>query len=320
MTEMDLLTTLRAEVPAQVTAESAQRFAASFDAYRHTGTSPFSTRRRAIRPFGWPSFPRLVLVTGLAAATGAAIVVASTQHPHASRSASAAPAQGSTPAPATRSATPGATRTGPLTVQELANRASVAVLGAPAVSPSQWIYLKTVTEGIPGQPAGPQTHELWMTADGAHSAMISDGHVQVFTEPAGDVTYAQLVRFSGNPRGLVAYIRGREASIHHGTASDVWFWTFDEMNQVFASYLLPPKTAATVFQAMPYIPGLAAEKTAKGVAFSLSIDLGLSDKLVLDPASYRVTSLHIHFTNAPSQNIDVTVLAQVPVSSPGTRH
>jgi hypothetical protein len=318
VTEMDLLTRLRAEVPVQVTADAAQRFATAFDAYRGTGSSPFSTRRRAIRRFGWPSFPRLALMTGLAAAAvGAGIVVASTQHSHASHSTSAASAEGSTPAG--RPATPGATETGPLTVQELAYRASAAALSAPAVSPSQWIYLKTVTEGIAGQPAGPQTHELWMTADSTRSAMTSDGHVKVFNEPAGDVTYAQLVRFSGNPRGLVAYIRSREASIHPGTASEVWFWTFDEMNQVFASYLLPPKTAATVFQAMPYIPGLTAEKTAKGVAFSLSIDLGMSDKLVLDPASYRVTSLHIHFTDVPSTNIDVTFLAQVPVSGPGTR-
>jgi hypothetical protein len=318
VTEIDLLTVLRSEVPTQVTAEAERLFAAAFDPHRTIGGTAANTRHRATPRFGWPGLSRLALVTGLAAAAGTGIVVATTQHPAGNHPAALASA--GRPTSTSGPATPGGTATGPLTVQDLAYRASAAALGAPTVRPGQWIYLKTVTEGLPGQPAGPQSHELWMTADGSRSAVIRDGRVKVFAEPPTDITYAELVKFSGDPRGLVEYVHRREASIHPGTAGENWFWTFDAMNQVFAAYLLPPKAAATVFQAMPYVPGITAEKEAKGSAFSLADGLGLSDKLVLDPVSYRVTSLHIHFTYVPSRNIDVAFLAQVPVSGPGVRH
>ena len=306
MTEMDQLARLGAEVPACVSPEAERRFHAALSAER---------ARPSARPWrGRLSLPRLAgtagIAVGLAAVVTAGLVLAV---PH-------SPAK--------------PTVTGLPTVQELAYHASATALAQPAVSPGQWLYVKTTLVGWSGDHrVYSETSEDWQTADDLTQARYSGGKLESFhgTIESVHFSYADLAKFPASPQALAKYIFDRLTSqykipVGSGGSTDVaWAETFGAMADLFRFYDLPPQVAAEVFRAMPYIPGVTVEKVpGGGVAFAISTRALGIEEVILDPSSYAVTAVvetHPAGIVMPKgmSGTDYAYLTRVPVSGPGVR-
>jgi hypothetical protein len=329
--EMDLLTRLRAEVPATVSPRAAHRFHAGLAAERSTGpqrATPWWRVPPSRRSLPRLSLSRLALATGLAAAVAAGIVVA------VPRSAA------NRPAPANHRATQAA----PLTVRELAYRAAAAALAAPSVAPGQWMYAKEVIynnctkkEGAKaGKTAGGVSSicatisgpDTWQTADDTRWAYYDDhGHLVVKDNPrvAADITYAAAVKLPANPQALVKYLYGyvsrTETVTPPGNPSELWLGTFYALAQLLQEYVLPPRLAAEFFGALPYVHGVMVAQAPGYVAFTwekpMPIGTMYSTTLILDPSTYTVIGQVPGPVSDPSDIVPVPV--RVPVSGPGVR-
>lgn len=283
-----------------------------------------------------------LVACGAAAAAAAGIVVAV---PHSPGGPPAAGPAASHPPAGTPSATRAATGPPP-TVQELAYRASAAALAAPAVAPGQWVYTKEIQRlSIATPPKGPHpggtkydqytwkdgyettTSESWQTADGLKITEIdyADDSLKVESNPTlgKDISYAELVGFKGDPRALASYVFHRETQIlGPEPAAQTWFETYYELAGLFGWFDLPPRVTAEILRALPYVPGVRVEKVAGGIAFSdagvepTSAHEGEAVRIVLDPASYTVTSVNISSGKFSNQ---FNLVNRVPVSGPGVR-
>lgn len=303
MTEMDLLTRFRAEVPAQVSAEAERRFHAALHSERNRPA-------RLPRP-AWPrrsrSLPGLALAAGLAAAAAVALVAA-VPHSPASHPATSQP-------PTSQAVLP--------TVRELAYRASTAALAATAVSPGQWVYHKgTITTTAPkGHHGTYTTTETWQTANGLRSAWYYRGQLSIYATPTEgkDISYAELATLPSSPQALVKYIYGREQQILGPEPADLnWQMTFNEVAGLFAYFALPPKIAASLFRALPYIPGVRVARDADGIAFIRSYGRLDTEKVILSPSTYALTRV-VLADPASGVSKQSTLSAWVPVSGPGIR-
>ena len=323
MNEMDLLTRLRAEVPAEVSPRAADRCYAAFAAERHTEPRRAAPAAPRWRPSSARlSLPRLALAAGLAAAAAAGIVVAVPR----------SPAHG--PAP--------------LTVRELAYRAATAALAAPSVAPSQWAYMgvghSTNCPKGPDTPAARSSGipycsitdqpESWQTADGTRGAYYDEhGHLVVRDNPrvGAQIAYASAVKLPADPRALVKYLYGnvsRTDSVSPpGNASELWLGTFYAVVGLLQDYILPPRLAAELFRALPYVHGVQVMQAAGLVGFtwvgftaeSRSVRVpARTQTMMLDPSTYAVTGAA---TVSASGRILATmeVPAKIPVSGPGVR-
>lgn len=301
MTEMDLLTRLRAEVPAQASPEAERRFRAALLSEQDRPPRP----ARPAPPRRSLPLPRIGLAAGLAAAAAAAIMVAV---PH---------------SPASHPVTSQSTAPALPTVQELAFRASAAALAAKPVSPGQWVYQKsTITtikpKGGHGQDA---TTETWQTADGLHSAWYYHGQLGVHATPTEgkDISYAELAKLPPSPPALAKYIYGREQQVLGPEPANLnWQMTFNEIAGLFNYFVLPPKVAAALFQALPSIPGVEVVKGAGSIAFIRSYGNLVNEKVILGPSTYTVTGL-VLADPAGGFTKQFTFSAWVPVSGPGAR-
>ena len=300
MNEMNLLTRLRAEVPAQVSLEAERRFHASF----------YSGQDRAPRPARL-ALPRRSLplpLIGLAATLAAAVAVAITvavPHSPAGHPASAQPP------------------TAPPTVRELAYRAATAALGAKPVSPGQWVYEKsTVTTIAPNGGRGKDTTtETWQTADGLRSAWYFHGELGVHATPVEgkDISYAELAKLPASPPALVKYIYGREQQILGPEPANLnWQMTFNQIAGLFNQFVLPPKTAAALFQALPSIPGVRIAKGTGSIAFTRSYGNLDTEKVILSSSTYTVTGIVLADPDGGAAK-QFTFTARTPVSGPGVR-
>jgi hypothetical protein len=311
VTEIDQLSRLRAEVPARVSAEAERRFHAAFAAECARAAS-----RPATRP---PRRARPRVVLGAALVPTAAIAVAVAAIVSAGPHGPAVVSPGSTTPEASTLTAPAGT----LTVQELAYRASAAALSARSVAPGQWLYTKTNIKSIPpggGPPVLNQDQEDWQTADGLHAAWYFKGQLSVYATPTEgrDISYAELSKFPADPRALAKYVYGRELQIlGQEPAALNWFMTFDEMAGLFRQFDLPPAVAAEIFRAMPDIPGIRVAKVPGGIAFTMSYN-GLADQVILDPASYTVTSVVLTGAQAKYAK-KFTLISRVAVAGPGVR-
>lgn len=296
MTEMDLLTRFRAEVPDRVSPEAERRFYAALHSERSRPPRP----ARGASPHRSLPLPRFALAAALAVAAAAAIVVAvphsPASHPAASQPAAALP-----------------------TVQELAYRASTAALAASPVSPGQWVYDKTTT-AWDGSQGKQRTTETWQTADGLRSAWYYHGQLDVYATPTEgkDISYAELAQLPSSPPALTRYIYEREQQILGPESANLnWQMTFNEIAGLFRYFVLPPKAAATLFQALPYIPGVQVVKEADSISFIRS-DGGLAtEKVILSPSTYTVTGTVLAGpAGGPAKQF---TFSRVPVSGPGVR-
>jgi len=209
-----------------------------------------------------------------------------------------------------------------LTVRELAYRASAAALAAPSVAPGQWLYTKvSTTTFLPGRPPIlHQDQEAWQTADGLHAAWYFNGRLSVYATPTEgkDISYAEAARFPADPRALAHYLYDRELQIlGRESASLNWFMTFDAMAGLFNRFDLPPRVAAGIFAAMPDIPGVTVTKVPGGVAFTMGYGT-MSDQVILNPASYTVTSVVLSAAQSKLAK-EFTLISRVGVTGPGVR-
>jgi hypothetical protein len=250
---------------------------------------------------------RLALAAGLAA-TATAAVVAAVPHSPASQ-----------PPSHPVSGQPSATLP---TVRELAYRASTAALAAKPVSPGQWEYHKsTKTIALKGRHDKDWTTETWQTADGLHSAWYYHGQLGVHATPTEgrDISYAELTKLPSSPPALAKYVYGREQQILGPEPADLnWQMTFDAIAGYFNYFVLPPKVAATLFEALPSIPGVQVVKEPGSIAFIRSYGNLDTEKVNLNPSTYTVTGV-VLTDPAARFHAQTTFSAWVPVSGPGAR-
>jgi hypothetical protein len=301
VTEMDLLTRLRAEVPSRVSPEAERRFHAALLSGLDRPARPAPTRRRL-------PLPRIGLAAGLAAAAVVAILVA-VPHSPASRPVTSRPVTGQPAA-----ALP--------TVQELAFHASSAALAAKPVGPGQWVYRKATitiikTNGVHGRDT---TNENWQTADGLHSAWYYHGQLSVYATPTEgkDISYAELAKLPASPAALAKYIYGREQQILGPEPANLnWQMTFNEITGLFSYFALPPKVAAALLAALPSVPGVRVVKDAGSIAFIRSYGNLGTEKVILSPSTYTVTGV----VAGPAGGFGKqgAFSAWIPVSGPGAR-
>lgn len=306
MNEMDLLTRLRAEVPAEVSPEATRRFHVALHSERTRPRRPYrpaSAHRRL-------PLPRLALATaGLATAAAAAIVVAVPHSPasHSATSHSAASQPSAAAVP---------------TARELAYRASTAALAATPVSPGQWVYERnTITTIGPNGSRGKQTTtQTWQTADGLRSAWYYHGQLSVQATPTEgkDISYAELAKLPLRPLALAKDIYVREQQILGPEPANLnWQMTFNEIAGLFNRFVLPPKVAAALFQALPSIPGVQVAKEADGIAFIRSYGEMDTEKVLLSPSTFTVTGTVL--ADPDGGVAKQFAFARFPVSGPGVR-
>ncbi len=335
MTEMELLTRLRAEVPAAVTPRSEEKFLAGVG---DTADSPARARdlralsRTAARLRDTPMRWRLAIAGGLTLALTAGLLGAATAH------------LGGGKPPASASA-----------ADLLANRAAAAAAARPAVSPGQWIYVDRLDRMLghwvrcngaagstkpvppPGSgkcPARIQKAEGWSTADGTRNAWFYDGKLIRGGGAPAPVSYAHLGNLPRDPAAVVTYIAKKWAypKTGGGPASAALQGIFALLD----NYVLPPAVAAELYRALGDIPGVTVNLHATdlagrhGPAFTLRVkDRPGYDvfELILDPHTYNLMGFydasfgvsgedrHVHLVFGS----EVAILRQVPVSGPGMR-
>ena len=237
------------------------------------------------------------------------------------------------------------TSTKPLTLHELAYRASMAALRAAPVAPGQWVYRRYAFYGGAGlaDPHGVhQTQVIWSTADGSRqAAWVTDVHSGVRRlSYAGWITpmisYRQLSRLRIAPRQFDAYVQrfavGQYGS--HPSAGDRDELAFQQAGVMLGHYVLSPQRMAWLYRAIASVPGVRLDAHARtatgrrGVGFELAGPPGSGVKLeeiVLDPTTYSyIGSFSVDYGNRrwriPANNTEATtVLAQAYVSGPGVR-
>jgi hypothetical protein len=316
MNEIEMLTRLRDEVPAdEVSASAARRFYTAISAERPVATLSDPLRRtRTPRPayrLRRPAHPRLAagLTAGVAAVVAvgaAAAVIGIGAHSPANR-----PVAGSHPA-----------TSAPLTARELAYQASAAVLTQPAVSPGQWVYVKMEGSG-PGMKD--ETGEFWQTADDLRSAYYWGGRLFAGnnTPPPDDIiSYSELNALPRDPMALIQYIYHSEARV--GVTPGLGTETaFQELGQLALEYVLPPRLTAEVYQALADIPGVTVDKDAvtitgvHGIAFVLLRRSDhLNEEVILNSSSFDEIATAVVAKEWVKES---AILQQAFVAGPGIR-
>jgi hypothetical protein len=329
MNEMDVLTRLRAEVPAAVSPRAEEKYLAGArapardrtGARRATAFSRTAARLRAI-PVRW----RLAIAGGLTLALTAGLLGAATAH------------LGGGKPPASANA-----------ADLLATRAAAAAAARPAVSPGQWIYRqrldRTLGHGMlclsPGRhpvsgtcPSRPLKFEGWSTADGTRSAWFYGGKLIRGGGAPVPVRYADLGTLPRDPAAIVAYIAKKWA--YPKTGGGPASAAFQGISALLDNYVLPPTVAAELYRALAGIPGVTVNPHATdlagrhGPAFTLRVkDRPGYDvfELILDPHTYTLMGFteathgvttrdrHVHLVFGS----EVAILRQMPVSGPGVR-
>lgn len=301
MDEMEVLTRLRAEVPAAVTSRAEDRFLAAIRTRPNPQVSdgePHASRaiaRLRTNPAVWlwaaPWKRRLAIAAGLAVALAAGFVVRTAE------------VGGGTP-PAAASA-----------VVLVARTAAAHAAALPQVPAGQWVYSKTLdrTE-VPGYrelacvsvinyrplflppfawpPASAgkscsvnrvkgivkwvtiaafsstQQQESWSTADGTRNASYQHGRLVISAAcPCGFVTYEGLATIPRDPKALVRYLmRAPGGQQGHWTTADGAWNAFNGIVGALISYAVPPKVAAELYLALADIPGVTVDKNALDAA------------------------------------------------------
>jgi hypothetical protein len=349
MNDLDLVRTLRADVPAAAPA----RVAAGRNRLLASIASPSPRVRHS-----W----RLALPAGAvtaAAAVAAIAVLGHGVHP-AARSAARPPARSAT-RPSARSAPSGRISLAARVLTVAADK----VASEPVAEPSdgQWIYTKSIQTQT-GQAA--QRDENWTRFDGRQNAYFQSGQLIVHNGPAVSMPAhaAGLAAYDDNPSPLTAYnalasLPSSPAAILTtvgsivGTTPRQWeSWSsgsavseiapknqgqveFDYLAQLlWNAYAAAPATAeADVYRAMAGIPGVSVETgltNAVGrTAIGVSANGGVS-WLLLDPQTYQVNGIRekvlsqssVMVKNAPLTFSGIMSMAWADVafvSHPGVR-
>lgn len=297
MNDMDLLASFRADVPElPVSLEAERRFHAAVHQARRRFPVP-----RVLR---LPLRSRSMALVPLA--IGAAALVLDLAAGHAGTSAPPA-------------ASPGHTS---LTVRLVADRAAAAALGQAAVRPGQWVYrlIQYKQSGFPGAPD--RTETTWSTAAGTLGPSSSGIFPALPTVP-----YAKLGSLPSGPAALERDLADQHVSGFPGLrTNDKAAVAFNEIAGMLWNYVLPPKLAAEVYQALADVPGVTVNAHATdiagrpGIAFELSgaHGPGTQQRLILNRSEYTLMAVGATLP-ATAQAIQLAVLRLAFVSGPGDR-
>jgi hypothetical protein len=328
MTELDLLTRLRNEVPLTGPSPKAQR------AFRAGVAGLADAPHRARRPRSRTrSFhgraPLMAGATAVAVGVTAGIVVLALpsggRPSTAARAGSAAPTGDTAP---TGTALPTGTATAPISAQLLADVAANAVLAQPAVKPTQWVYRKVETSvWLPPRLAQRQhrsrwvfVEDTWEMADGAH--WYSPGPSQGVVGP--DLPYSQIDSLPANPVALDAYLAHLDYPNPNATTANKATAEFSNIEEMLTVWVLPPKLTAELYHALADIPTVIAETNVKnitgqvGLAFILPQNgQSMNQEIILRPSDYRMLGDSVWLTGGPGVLHAEAVIAQAFVSGSG---
>ena len=287
----------------------------------------------------WPRLPGTrpgLALTGLAAAAVAVAVSLSLV------------ASGSTP-----------TRSAAMTARELAYRAATAAALQPAVAPGQWVFWQETTKPYRA------TYQVWTTAGSTTPAYIvlrpgpgqqgrvpaagirfvcpnrvnlapcqEVGHPGLVAGPGGrdffdpyggqiPVSYADLSSLPRNPLALDRYF----GSLHLPGPTLAANREFEIIEDLLASYVMPPALTAELYRALGDVPGVTVNDHAvdaagrTGLGFQISIpnypvnqQVGLVDELVINPSTYELMGWQ-HFQRGQLQG-GTAVVKSALVSGP----
>ena len=342
MNDLDLVRTLRADVPAPAPA----RVAAGRSRLLASIASPSPRVRHP-----WRLALPVAAVTAAAAIAVAVAVAGSGNGTH--------PVARLTARPSVHSATSGPVSLSARVLTVAADKvASEPVTEPPA---GQWIYTKSIQKQT-GQ--ANQSDENWIRFDGRQSAYFLNGQLLIHTGPVAPAggrglaayddnatpltAYNALASLPSSPAGILAAVR----SIVGTTPRDWENWSsgsvvseiaprnqgeaeFDYLAQLlWNAYAAAPATAeANVYRTMAAIPGVTVETgTANAVgrpAIGVSANRGVS-WLLLDPQTYQVNGISekaisnrsVMVKNAPltfSGTISMAWAAVALVHAPGLR-
>jgi hypothetical protein len=260
--EMDLLTRFRAEVPLGVSPQAEERFRTGIEDHcAERGMVP-APRTRLTLPrlrLRW----RLVIAAGLTAGLAAGLVAAIQP-----------------------SGTPPV-----LTAKLLAERASAAALGRPAVPAGKWVYQQTVIhtdhppKGVPAR----LTQGSWSTADGSLSYL--DG---VWGFGSGHTLYSKLGSLPRDPAALDEYFAKLSYPNANATQANKDVADFFAIEDLLSKAVLPPAVNAELYRALGDIPAIGVRNHVTdiagraGVAFVLpKTPQSANLEIILDASDYR---------------------------------
>ncbi len=294
MSEIDQLTRFRDAVPVGVSPRAEQLFRAALREEHHSERPVISRPRKPLTRI-WSPW-RLGVCVSVAAALVAGVVVAVLPS-----------------APVV------------LTAKLLADRASAAALTQPAVSPGQWVYRVVESNGLPALKRWRSTFTEagWETADGA----VTYGDNYSAGVDTGDniPNYSQLGSLPANPAALDAYLAHIVYPNSNATQVQNEQAAFSVIDDMLENYVLPPRLAAEIYQALAAIPIVTVDSHVTaidgqaGVAFVLP-PTPQSEKLeiILDASSYRFLGDASWVSDSPSSIHETAVVRMVIVGAPGS--
>jgi hypothetical protein len=295
MDEMNLLTSMRDEVPRAAPSPAAERLfrAGLTETEQPERVRPIRPRLRSRSGAAgargqlrwWKLAVPGVLAVGLTAALVALFLIRGA-------GTSAAPVAAGPPAGVTMSA------------QLLADIAGKAVLAQQPVKPDQWVYQKVEdytapTKGNPPRSLRPQklvqVQTQWVMADGANQQWGPvDGHMiggLVLTGPnakadeqilaSAAAAYARLGSLPKDPAALEAYFADKTPYPHPAPALRAEL-AYSAIQHMLASEVLPPSLTAELYHALADVPGVIAEKNVKDISGLTGVEF------ILPPSPYNV--------------------------------
>jgi hypothetical protein len=293
MNEMDQLTRFRDTVPVGVSPSAEQLFLAGLREDQHSERTDLPRPRSRMTRI-WSPW-RLGIVATAAAVLAAGLAVA---------------VQPSAPVP--------------LTAELLADRASAAALTQPAVSAGQWVYRLVELKGPFARKDRPivSTEAGWETADG----MVTYGDNLSAGVDTGDYipNYSQLGSLPANPAALNAYLvrlvypNSKPTQVQKDQAA------FSVIDDMLDNYVLPPKLAAEIYQALAAIPNVTVDPHVTaidgqaGAAFVMpETPQSYKQEIILNASSYRFIG-DAHWGAGPSVIFETAVVKMVIVGAPGS--
>lgn len=243
-----------------------------------------------------------------------------------------------------------------ISVKELAYRAAAAAAAQPNVPPGQWVYWREKQVG--GKPDG--IFQVWTTADSRKAAYVYKGKVKfvpcvteagtisargcgqfigqpgVFAAPPPyggvtwgyvggkiPITYAALDSLPRSPEALNRYL-GRLHLPGWGSAAAR---EFEVIRELLISYVMPPALTAELYRALGGIPGVTVDDHAVDVAGRRGIGFGFQqsggsgggkEEIILNPRTYRLMGDTLQGPNGHADS-GTAILRRALVSGPGVR-
>jgi len=315
MTEMQLLTRFRAEVPLREPSAGAEHLLLAGCQQAQPATAAVPRRKPRMR-----RVHRLAMAGGLGVLLAAGLLVGQ-----------ALPA-GDAPAAASAA--------------DLARHAAAAAAAQPAYRAGQWFYeqfesnLPRITPSTRRITTGNWTLQYWRTAGPSDGSLLREAilvhgrlrHAAFPAWPPGVITYHELRALPTSPRALIDDLAARPGPVlllgpwlNRATfaSSPETLRVFWSIASILTSFIPAPRQAAELYTALGMLPGLRVDHGATDIAGrpSVAFELVIGRtrlELMLSPHDFGFMGLSYVSPASPGV-YGFAVLRQVPVSGPGVR-